>query len=96
MKLLCKRPITVAVRSKVRNVFARSNTGIVDSNPTRGTVLRMSFYSVPVVLCIERPCEWLIPVQGIPPSVSKFQISCRWEQGREPDQSNEELKIRTT
>jgi hypothetical protein len=26
-------PITVAVRSKARTVFARSNTGIVGSNP---------------------------------------------------------------
>jgi hypothetical protein len=29
-------PITVAARSKARNVFARSSTGIVGSNPTRG------------------------------------------------------------
>jgi hypothetical protein len=29
-------PITVAALSKARNVFARSNAGIVGSNPTRG------------------------------------------------------------
>jgi hypothetical protein len=29
-------PITVAARSKAWNVFARSNTGIVGSTPTRG------------------------------------------------------------
>jgi hypothetical protein len=29
-------PITVAVRSKALSVIARSNTGIVDSNPTQG------------------------------------------------------------
>jgi hypothetical protein len=28
--------ITVAKMSKVRNIFARSSTGVVDSNPTRG------------------------------------------------------------
>jgi hypothetical protein len=30
-----KVPITVTARSKVRKVFARSNTGIVSSNPTQ-------------------------------------------------------------
>jgi hypothetical protein len=29
-------PITVAVRSKTRNAFTRSNTGIVGLNPTEG------------------------------------------------------------
>jgi hypothetical protein len=28
-------PITVAARSKARNVFARSNIGVVGSNPAR-------------------------------------------------------------
>jgi hypothetical protein len=31
-----QRPITVAARSKAWNVFARSNTEIVGSNPTKG------------------------------------------------------------
>jgi hypothetical protein len=34
--ILTTRSITVAERSKARTVFARSNTGIVGSNPTRG------------------------------------------------------------
>jgi hypothetical protein len=29
------RPITAAARSKARNVFTRSNIGIVGSNPTQ-------------------------------------------------------------
>jgi hypothetical protein len=40
-----KPPITVAVRSKAGTVFACSNTGVVGSNPTRGT-------DVYVVLCV--------------------------------------------
>jgi hypothetical protein len=31
-----RQPITVAVRSKAGTVFARSNAGIVGSNPTQG------------------------------------------------------------
>jgi hypothetical protein len=30
-------PVPLAARSKARNVFVRSNTGIVGSNPARGT-----------------------------------------------------------
>jgi hypothetical protein len=37
-------PITVAARSKARTVFARSNAGIVGSNPTRG--MHVCVYSV--------------------------------------------------
>jgi hypothetical protein len=37
-------PITVAARSKTRNVFTRSNTGIVGSNPTHG--MDVCVYSV--------------------------------------------------
>lgn len=33
---LITEPNTVTARSKVRNIFARSNTGIAGSNPTRG------------------------------------------------------------
>jgi hypothetical protein len=35
-QLCTLKPITVGARSKVCNVFARSNTGIVGSNPTEG------------------------------------------------------------
>jgi hypothetical protein len=45
-------PITVAARSKPWAVFARSNIGIVGSNPTRGMdVCIVCFYSVFVFFC---------------------------------------------
>jgi hypothetical protein len=40
-------PITVA-----GTVFARSNAGIVDSNPTRGMDICVRLTSVCVVLCV--------------------------------------------
>jgi hypothetical protein len=45
---LGKMPITVVSRSKA--VFARSNTGIVDSNPIPG--MDASVYSVFVLFCV--------------------------------------------
>jgi hypothetical protein len=47
----CGGPIRVAARSKARNVFARSNTGIVGSNPTRGMDVCPRFFCVCVILC---------------------------------------------
>jgi hypothetical protein len=44
-------PIRMAGRSKARNYFARSNTGIVGSNPTRQIDVRLRFSCVYVVLC---------------------------------------------
>jgi hypothetical protein len=49
-KLILKLPITVAARSKA--VFARSDAGIVGSNPTRGMDLCVCAYSVFVLFCI--------------------------------------------
>jgi hypothetical protein len=43
-----REPITVSALSKALNVFACSNTGIVDSNPTQG--MDVCVYSV-FVLC---------------------------------------------
>jgi hypothetical protein len=46
-------PITVAALSKAWTVFARSNAGIVGSNPTRGMDVCVCVYSVfCVVLCV--------------------------------------------
>jgi hypothetical protein len=44
-------PVTMAVRSKARNYFARTNTGIVDSNPTQGLDVcpRFSVFVLPYV-----------------------------------------------
>jgi hypothetical protein len=39
-------PITVAARSKARNVFLCSDAGIVGSNPTQGMDMYVCFYSV--------------------------------------------------
>jgi hypothetical protein len=46
-----ERPITVAARSKACSVFARLNTGIVGSNPTRG-MISVCVYSVFVLFCV--------------------------------------------
>jgi hypothetical protein len=39
-------------RSKAWTVFARSNVGIVDSNPTQGMDVCVCVYTVCVVLCV--------------------------------------------
>jgi hypothetical protein len=39
-------PITVAARSRARTVFARSNAGIVGSNPTQGIDVFLCVYFV--------------------------------------------------
>jgi hypothetical protein len=58
-------PITVAARSKAWTVFARSNAGIVGSNPTRG--MDVCVYSV-FVLGSGLATGWSL-VQGVLPSV---------------------------
>jgi hypothetical protein len=44
--------VTVAARSKAWTVFARSNAGIVGSNPTRGMDDYMRLFCVCVLLCV--------------------------------------------
>jgi hypothetical protein len=44
--------ITVASRSKAWTVFARSNAGIVSSNPTRGMDVCVCAYSVFLFSCV--------------------------------------------
>jgi hypothetical protein len=46
------QPITVAALSKAWTVFARSNTGIVGSNPTRGIDVCVWVYSAFVLSCL--------------------------------------------
>jgi hypothetical protein len=77
---------TVAARSKARTVFARSNTEIVGSNPTRGMDVCVRLFCVCVVLCVGRGFakDWS-PVQGVLPPVyrlktekaAKVHKSCR-------------------
>jgi hypothetical protein len=59
-------PITVAARPKARTVFARSNAGIVGSNPTQGMDVCMCVYSV----CVGSGLAtgWS-PVQGVLPTL---------------------------
>jgi hypothetical protein len=42
----------VAARSKARTVFARSNTGLVGSNPTQSTNVCVRLFCVCDVLCV--------------------------------------------
>jgi hypothetical protein len=65
-----KEPITVIARSKACNVFARSNTGIVGSNPTQGMDVCVLLFFVCVVLCVGSSLAmgWS-PAQGIAPTV---------------------------
>jgi hypothetical protein len=67
-------PITVTVRSKVRTVFACSNTGIVGSNPTNGMAVCVHLFCVCAVLCAGRGLApgWS-PVQGVLPTVWKVK-----------------------
>jgi hypothetical protein len=64
-------PITVDARSKAWTVFARSNAGLVGSNPTQGMDVCVCFYSV---LCVVLgvgsglAIGWSL-VQGLLPSV---------------------------
>jgi hypothetical protein len=51
-------PITAAARSKARTVFSRPNTGVMDSNPTRGMDVCVCFFCVCIVLSVD---DGLIP-----------------------------------
>jgi hypothetical protein len=79
------KPIIVGARSKARNVFVSSNTGIVISNPTRGMDVWVN--SVCVVVALRRADP---PVEGVLPSVYKihnFKINSECELAREPNPS---------
>jgi hypothetical protein len=51
----------VAAQPQAWTVFARPNTGIVDSNPTEGMDVLLHLSYVCVVLCSLWPCVGLIP-----------------------------------
>jgi hypothetical protein len=66
-------PVTVTARSKAWTVFARSNAGIVGSNPTQGMdvlCVCMCLFCVCVVLCLGSGLAtgWSL-VQGALPAV---------------------------
>jgi hypothetical protein len=60
------RPITVAAGSKAWSALARSNGGIVGSNPTQGMDVCVRLFCVYVVLCVGSGLStgWS-PVQGV-------------------------------
>jgi hypothetical protein len=70
LRVSIQLPITVATLSKAWNVFPRSNTGIVDSNPTKSTDVCLPLVCVCVVLCVGSGLAtgWS-PVQGVLPTV---------------------------
>jgi hypothetical protein len=51
--LITGLPITVAARFKAWTVFARSNAGILGSNPTQGMDVCVCVYSVFVLFCMQ-------------------------------------------
>jgi hypothetical protein len=65
-------PITVASRYKAWTVFARSNAGIMGSNPTHGMDVCVCVYSVFVLFCVHSGLAtgWSL-VQVLPPTVKK-------------------------
>jgi hypothetical protein len=69
-----QQPITMATRSKAWTVFNRSNTGIVDSNPTRGIDVCARLFCVCAVLYVGSSLAtgWS-PVQGVLPTVYRIK-----------------------
>jgi hypothetical protein len=63
-----KWPMTAAAQCKAWTVCARSNSGIVSSDPTQGMDVCLSLFCVCVVLCVGRglatdwsPTQWVLP-----------------------------------
>jgi hypothetical protein len=78
-------PVTVASLSKASTVFARSDAGIVGSNPTQGMdvwSMYMCLFFVCAGLCLGRDLatSWSL-VQGVIPNVNK---SGDWKSGQGP------------
>jgi hypothetical protein len=58
------------------NRLARSNTGIVDSNPTRGIDVSMRLFRVCVVLCVSSGfATGSSPVQVVLPTMYKLKLN---------------------
>jgi hypothetical protein len=72
--LKCRMPVTEVARSEAWTVFARSNAGIVGSNPTQGMdICIMCVYSVFVLSCVQ--VEALR--RADPPSKESYRLSIR-------------------
>jgi hypothetical protein len=63
-------PITVAARAKACTVFARSNTGVVGSNPTPGMYVCVRLFCV-CAAGSDLATGWS-PVKGILPTVYRI------------------------
>jgi hypothetical protein len=75
--------ITVAARSEAWTVFARSNAGVVGSNPTQGMNVCLRLFCVCVALCVGRGLAtgWSL-VQGDLPIV--WNRLRNWRRGQGP------------
>jgi hypothetical protein len=66
-------PITVVARSEAWTVSARSNAGIVGSNPTLGMDVCVRLFCAWAVLCVCRgPAMGWSPIQGVLLTVYKI------------------------
>jgi hypothetical protein len=83
-------PITVAARSKAWTVFARSNPGIIGSNPTGGMDVCVCVYSVCVVLCEGSGLAtgWS-PVHRVLPTVCRLR---NWKSGQGPTKGSRAIE----
>jgi hypothetical protein len=94
-ELTVTQPVTVAERSKACTVFARSEAGIMSSNPTQDMDVWCvcAFFCVCVVLCLGRglATSWS-PVQGVLQSVNDQETEKsalqKWEQEEEKKNSH--------
>jgi hypothetical protein len=79
---LASRSQCPAALSKAWIVIARSNTGIVGSNPTQGIDVCVLLFCVWVVLCVGSclMTGWF-PVQGVLPTVYRLR---NWKSGQGP------------
>lgn len=68
------QPITVAMRSKARIVFPRSNIGAVGSNLSLNIDVYLRLFYVCTLRCVERglATRWS-PFQGVPPNVYRIK-----------------------
>jgi hypothetical protein len=87
-------PITVAAWSKAWTVFALSNTGVVDSNPTGDMDVCVRLFCVCVVLRVGSglATDWC-PIQGVLPSVYNIK-KLKSDQGPKGCRAIDKIKIK--
>jgi hypothetical protein len=67
------KPVTVVERSKAWTVFVRSNTGIVDSNPTQDMDICVRLICVCVLCAGSGLATGWYPVQGVLPTLYRIK-----------------------